>query len=162
MTGRRAALEAWWHRWTDEDRDAARAEMARVGAEHLAGRAFGTLSSGERQRVLLARALAGDPVLLLLDEPAAGLDLGAREDLVDRLGALADDPATAPMVLVTHHPEEIPPGTTHALLLREGRVVAAGPGRRRPVRRPPVRGLRPRPRGHPQRRAAPPPAAAPS
>ncbi|WCO68927.1 ATP-binding cassette domain-containing protein [Iamia majanohamensis] len=127
MTGRRAALEAWWHRWTDADRDAARAEMARVGAEHLAGRHFGTLSSGERQRVLLARALAGDPVLLLLDEPAAGLDLGAREDLVDRLGALAGDPTTAPMVLVTHHAEEIPPGITHALLLREGRVVAAGP-----------------------------------
>ncbi|MGI8938155.1 MAG: ABC transporter ATP-binding protein [Iamia sp.] len=127
MTGRRAALEAWWHDWTDADRTEARAEMTRVGAEHLAGRRFGTLSSGERQRVLLARALAGDPVLLLLDEPAAGLDLGAREDLVDRLGALADDPATAPMVLVTHHAEEIPAGTTHALLLREGRIVATGP-----------------------------------
>ncbi len=127
MTGRRAALEAWWHPWTDADRDAAHAEMTRVGAEHLAGRRFGTLSSGERQRVLLARALAGDPVLLLLDEPAAGLDLGAREELVDRLGALAEDSATAPLVLVTHHPEEIPPGTTHALLLRDGQVMAAGP-----------------------------------
>ena len=127
MTGRQAALEAWWHPWSDDDRDRARREMARVGAEHLAGRRFGTLSSGERQRVLLARALAGDPVLLLLDEPAAGLDLGAREDLVDRLDALAADPATAPMALVTHHPEEIPPAVTHALLLRAGRVVAAGP-----------------------------------
>jgi len=127
MTGRRAALEAWWHPWTEADRDAARAELDRVGASALAGRRFGTLSSGERQRVLLARALAGAPALLLLDEPAAGLDLGAREDLVDRLGALAADPATAPVVLVTHHPEEIPPGFTHALLVRDGAVSAAGP-----------------------------------
>ncbi|HYI60883.1 MAG TPA: ATP-binding cassette domain-containing protein [Acidimicrobiales bacterium] len=127
MTGRRAALEAWWHDWTDEDRAAALGELERVGAAPLAGRRFGTLSSGERQRVLLARARAGDPALLLLDEPAAGLDLGGREDLVDCLAALAADPATAPLVLVTHHPEEIPPGATHALLLRAGRVVAAGP-----------------------------------
>ena len=127
MTGRRAALEAWWHTWTDDDRAGARAEMERVGAAHLAGRAFGTLSSGERQRVLLARALAGTPALLLLDEPASGLDLGAREDLVDRLGALASDPGAPATVLVTHHPEEIPPGYTHALLLRDGGVVAAGP-----------------------------------
>lgn len=127
MTGRRAALEAWWHPWSDDDRAAAARELDRVGAAALAGRRFGTLSSGERQRVLLARALAGTPALLLLDEPAAGLDLGAREDLVDRLAALAADAATAPVVLVTHHPEEIPPGFTHALLLREGRVVAAGP-----------------------------------
>ncbi len=127
MTGRRAQLEAWWATWTDDDRNAARDEMARVGADHLAERTFGTLSAGERQRVLLARALAGDPALLLLDEPAAGLDLGAREDLVDRLAVLAADPAAPPTVLVTHHPEEVPPGYTHALLLRDGRAVAAGP-----------------------------------
>ena len=127
MTGRRAALEAWWHTWSDDDRDAARHEMGRVGAAHLAGRSFGTLSSGERQRVLLARALAGTPALLLLDEPAAGLDLGAREDLVAPLGALAADPTAPATVLVTHHPEEIPTGYSHALLLRDGRVVAAGP-----------------------------------
>lgn len=127
MTGRRAQLEAWWATWTDEDREAARSEMERVGVAHLAGRTFGTLSAGERQRVLLARALAGTPALLLLDEPAAGLDLGAREDLVDRLSALAADPRSPATVLVTHHPEEVPPGYTHALLLRDGRAVAAGP-----------------------------------
>jgi iron complex transport system ATP-binding protein len=77
--------------------------------------------------VQLARTLAARPDLLLLDEPAAGLDLGAREDLVDRLGRLALDATTAPTVLVTHHVEEIPPGFTHALFLRAGRVVAAGP-----------------------------------
>jgi iron complex transport system ATP-binding protein len=98
-----------------------------MGAAPLADRAFGTLSSGERQRVLLARSLWGDPGLVLLDEPTAGLDLGAREDLVGRLAALADDPTTPPTVLVTHHVEEIPPGFTHALALRAGRVVAAGP-----------------------------------
>ena len=77
--------------------------------------------------MLLARSLWGDPGLVLLDEPTAGLDLGAREDLVTRLAGLAADPTTPPTVLVTHHVEEIPRGFTHALLLREGRVVAAGP-----------------------------------
>ena len=75
----------------------------------------------------LARTLMGDPGLLLLDEPAAGLDLAGREDLVHRLGVLAADPAVAPTVLVTHHTEEIPDGFTHALLLRDGKVLVAGP-----------------------------------
>ena len=88
---------------------------------------MGTLSSGERQRVLLARAFAGSPVLVLLDEPTAGLDLGGREDLVARLGVAALDPDGPPTVLVTHHVEEIPAGTTHVLLLRAGRIAAAGP-----------------------------------
>ena len=126
MTAREAALEPWWHSYGPDDRDVALGLLDRTGARGLADRAFGTLSSGERQRVLLARSLWGGPGLVLLDEPTAGLDLGAREDLVSRLAALADDPATPPTVLVTHHVEEIPPGFTHALLLRAGRVVAAG------------------------------------
>ena len=94
---------------------------------HLADRTFGTLSEGERKRVQIARALMADPELLLLDEPAAGLDLGGREDLVSTLSVLAADPGSPATVLVSHHVEEIPPGFTHALLLRAGRVVAAGP-----------------------------------
>ncbi len=127
MTAKYAALEPWWHRYDDADRAAAVAALDRVGAAWLASRTFGTLSSGERQRVLLARALHGDAGLLLLDEPMAGLDLGAREDLVARLGALALDPAAPPLVLVTHHVDEIPAGFTHGLLLRNGRITAAGP-----------------------------------
>src|SRR5262249_54242779 len=96
------------------------------GRAGLAGRTFGTLSGGERKRTQLARALMTDPELLLLDEPAAGLDLGGREDLVRRLAELAADPDAPAIVLVTHHVEEIPPGFTHALLLREGSVVASG------------------------------------
>jgi iron complex transport system ATP-binding protein len=127
LTAKHAALEAWWHTYDDADREHALAALTRFGAAHLAGRTFGTLSSGERQRVLLARALAVDPAIVFLDEPMAGLDLGAREDLVGRLGALAADPAAPPLVLVTHHVDEIPAGFTHCLLLRDGRVQAAGP-----------------------------------
>lgn len=127
MTGIRGDLETWWHDYTAADRDRALDALDRVGARSLAARTFGTLSSGERQRVQLARTLVAEPALLLLDEPSAGLDLGAREDLVARLGALAADPTVAPTVLVTHHVEEIPVGFTHALLLRDGQVVAKGP-----------------------------------
>jgi iron complex transport system ATP-binding protein len=88
---------------------------------------FGSMSEGERKRIQIARALMPDPELLILDEPAAGLDLGAREDLLTRLSGLALDPAAPTSLLVTHHVEEIPTGTTHALLLRDGGVVAAGP-----------------------------------
>jgi iron complex transport system ATP-binding protein len=104
----------------------ARALLDQFGVVHLAERRHGTLSEGERKRVQIARALMTDPELLLLDEPAAGLDLGGREDLVRRLGELAADPASPALVLVTHHVEEIPLGVTHALLLRGGSVVAAG------------------------------------
>ncbi|MEO7428879.1 MAG: ABC transporter ATP-binding protein [Acidimicrobiales bacterium] len=127
MTGRNAALEPWWHSYDDADRAQARSLLERFGVGHGAERAVGTLSSGERQRVLLARAFAGHPALVLLDEPTAGLDLGGREDLVARLGAAAIDPSAPPTVLVTHHVEEIPRGTTHVLLLRDGRVAAQGP-----------------------------------
>jgi iron complex transport system ATP-binding protein len=97
------------------------------GVAHLADRTFGTLSEGERKRVQLARSLMTDPELVLLDEPAAGLDLGGRETLVQDLAELAGDPRSPVLVLVTHHVEEIPPGFSHALLLRSGAVVAAGP-----------------------------------
>jgi iron complex transport system ATP-binding protein len=98
-----------------------------LGVSHLSERTFGTLSEGERKRVQIARALMTDPELMLLDEPAAGLDLGGREDLVARLGALAADIEAPALVLVTHHVEEIPPSFTDVLLMREGRIVAAGP-----------------------------------
>jgi iron complex transport system ATP-binding protein len=104
----------------------ATALLDQLGAASLAGRRYGTLSEGERKRVQIARALMSDPELLLLDEPAAGLDLGGREDLVRRLSELAADPDAPALVLVTHHVEEIPPGFSHALLLRAGRVVAQG------------------------------------
>ncbi len=119
-------LGRWRERYDDTDTDRARFLLGALGVDHLAGRAFGTLSEGERKRTLIARALMTDPELLLLDEPAAGLDLGGREDLVGRLSALALDANAPASVLVTHHVEEIPPGYTHGLLLREGRVVAAG------------------------------------
>jgi iron complex transport system ATP-binding protein len=97
-----------------------------LGCAHLIRRRFATLSEGERKRVQIARALMPDPELLLLDEPAAGLDLGGREDLVQRLSLLASDPKAPMMVLVTHHVEEVPEGFTHAMLLRRGGVLAAG------------------------------------
>ena len=127
LTGATAALEPWWHTYSPEDHRRADELLEASGLTAVGERAFGVLSEGERQRVLLARALMGRPELLLLDEPAAGLDLGAREQLVARLAELAADAETPPMVLVTHHAEEIPPGTTHAALLRDGRFVAAGP-----------------------------------
>lgn len=127
MAAREAALETWWHAYGPGDRSYAVGLLERMGVAGVADRRFGALSSGERQRVLLARSLWGEPGLVLLDEPTAGLDLGAREDVVTRLGGLADDPSTPPTVLVTHHVEEIPRGFTHALLVGEGKVVAAGP-----------------------------------
>lgn len=126
MTGRFAALETWWHSYGEDDRARAQELLEQSGLAGAEDQPFEVLSEGERQRVLLARALMGSPELLLFDEPAAGLDMGARESLVTRLAALVADVSTPPMVLVTHHTEEIPPGTTHAALLRAGRMVAAG------------------------------------
>ncbi|WP_433683491.1 ABC transporter ATP-binding protein [Nocardia sp. CA-119907] len=121
-----AVLGRWRERYDDVDTDRAIDMLESLGAEHLSDRTYGTLSEGERKRVLIARAMMTDPELLLLDEPAAGLDLGGREELVERLGDLAADPDSPAMVLVTHHVEEIPPGFTHGLLLNEGSVVAQG------------------------------------
>ncbi|MCF8571418.1 ABC transporter ATP-binding protein [Gordonia sp. HY002] len=121
-----AVLGRWREEYDPMDRAQASDILESMGAEHLADRTFGTLSEGERKRVLIARGLMTDPELLLLDEPAAGLDLGGREELVDRLGILAADPDSPAMVLITHHVEEIPPGFTNVLMLSEGGVVAQG------------------------------------
>jgi iron complex transport system ATP-binding protein len=127
VTASYAIVGRWREQYDDQDYHRAMALLEALGAAHLADRRFGTLSEGERKRVQIARALMTDPEVMLLDEPAAGLDLGGREDLVGRLGLLAQDTEAPALVLVTHHVEEIPPGFTDVLLLREGRVVAAGP-----------------------------------
>ena len=120
-------LGRWREHYDELDHVRAEELLTEVGAGRLTDRTFGTLSEGERKRVQIARALMTDPELLLLDEPAAGLDLGGREDLVSTLSVLAMDLMSPATVLVSHHVEEIPPGFTHAMLLREGKVVAAGP-----------------------------------
>jgi iron complex transport system ATP-binding protein len=122
-----SVLGRWRERYDELDHERADELLTELGAGRLSRRTFGTLSEGERKRVQIARALMTDPELLLLDEPAAGLDLGGREDLVSTLSVLAMEETAPATVLVSHHVEEIPPGFTHALLLREGRVVAAGP-----------------------------------
>lgn len=127
MTARYAALEPWWHRYTTDDEARAEECLARMGVGWTADRSLGTLSSGEQQRVLLARTLMNDPGVLLVDEPSARLDLGGREQLVQALSELTLDPAAPPLVLVTHHLDEVPPGMTHVLMLRDGKVVAKGP-----------------------------------
>ena len=121
-----AVLGRWREQYDETDESRARGLLYQLGVAELADRQFGTLSEGERKRVQIARALMTDPELVLLDEPAAGLDLAGREQLVARLSDLAADPDAPAMVLVTHHVEEIPPGFTHAMLLRGGQIVAAG------------------------------------
>jgi iron complex transport system ATP-binding protein len=127
LTASYAVVGRWRERYEEQDAARAKELLVALGVDGLADRRFGTLSEGERKRVQIARALMTDPELMLLDEPAAGLDLGGREDLVRRLGDLALDVYAPAMVLVTHHVEEIPPGFTHVLLLKGGRVVADGP-----------------------------------
>lgn len=127
MTGAYAVSGRWREEYEDADRERALRLLEAWGVDALAHRTYGTLSEGERKRTLIARALMADPELLLLDEPGAGLDLGGREDLVERMNTLALDDAAPTQIVVTHHVEEIPSGFTHALLLRGGRAVASGP-----------------------------------
>jgi iron complex transport system ATP-binding protein len=127
LTAAYGMTAGWQERYDEIDERRARAFLDRLGMTAYLDRRFGTLSEGERKRTQIARAMMTDPELLLLDEPAAGLDLGGREDLVRRLGRLARDPYAPSMVMVTHHVEEIAPGFTHALLIRQGQVLSAGP-----------------------------------
>ena len=126
-TARYAALEPWWHRYTPADDRRATECLERMGVAQFAAREFGTLSSGERQRVLLARTLMNDPAVVLLDEPSARLDLAGREQLVAALDDLAADPASPPLIFVTHHVDDVPTTMTHILLLHGGRTLARGP-----------------------------------
>ena len=127
LTASYATLRRGAERYDVVDEDRARTLLAQVGCRALVERRFGTLSEGERKRVQLARALMTDPEILLLDEPAAGLDLGGREALLRTMSRLAEDSAAPALVLVSHHVEEVPAGFTHVLMLREGEIVAAGP-----------------------------------
>jgi iron complex transport system ATP-binding protein len=127
LTASYAIVGRWREDYESADVTRAVELLDALGCAHLIRRRFATLSEGERKRVQIARSLMPDPELLLLDEPAAGLDLGGREDLLRRIGMLARDPKAPTMVMVTHHVEEVPAGVTHAMLLRRGSVLAAGP-----------------------------------
>lgn len=127
LTASYAITGRWTETYEDIDEKRARRVLAEWNLSEHADRAFGTLSDGERKRVQLARAVMTDPELLLLDEPVASLDLGAREQTVQLLGAYASSPVAPSMIMVTHHLEEIPNGFTHALLLNQGSIVAQGP-----------------------------------
>jgi iron complex transport system ATP-binding protein len=127
LTASYAILGRWKEEYESADVTRAVELLDALGCAHLIRRRFATLSEGERKRVQIARAMMPDPEMLLLDEPAAGLDLGGREDLLRRLSTLAMNPKAPMMVLVTHHVEEVPDGFTHAMLLRRGAVLTAGP-----------------------------------
>ena len=126
MTGAYGITGRWRERYDQVDSDRAHYLIESWGLQNFAQRTIGTLSEGERKRVLIARALMNDPELLILDEPSAGLDVAGREDLIGRLALLAGDDFAPLLVLVTHHVEEIPPNFTHAMLLSHGRVSIQG------------------------------------
>jgi len=127
LTGKRSTLVTWFESIEDADRERAGQRLAEVGAAELWRQPFARCSQGERQRVLLARALFGEPELLILDEPSAGLDFPARERLVRALETASAGSGAPTTLLATHHLEEVPASTTHAALLREGRLIATGP-----------------------------------
>jgi iron complex transport system ATP-binding protein len=127
MTAAHSVTGRWREQYDDVDIRRAQRVLREWRLEAFEDRLFGTLSDGEQKRVQIARAIMTDPELLLLDEPAASLDVGAREELVQLLGAYASESTSPAMVMVTHHVEEIPTGFTHALLLRQGSVDSAGP-----------------------------------
>lgn len=126
LTGLYGDLAPWWHSYSAQDEHRAQALLELAGVGHLSRHPFGTLSAGESQQILIARALMMDPELLFLDEPTSGLDLGARERFLSRLAVIANQHRTLPLLIITHHVEDIPSSTTHALMLREGAIVAAG------------------------------------
>jgi iron complex transport system ATP-binding protein len=126
LTAAYAMLGRWQEKYDLWDESRAMALLTALGVRELGERHFGSLSDGEKKRVQIARALMADPELLLLDEPASSLDLGGREDLLKRIEIFAKDPLAPATVIVTHHIEEIPSGTTHALLLKDGTVVKQG------------------------------------
>jgi iron complex transport system ATP-binding protein len=127
LTAAYAILGRWNENYDLWDESRAVALLTTFGVRELVDREYGTLSEGEKKRVQIARALMADPELLLLDEPTAGLDLGGREDLLARFGAFSSDPHAPATILVTHHIEEIPVGTTHALILKDGLIAISGP-----------------------------------
>ncbi len=127
LTAAYAVIGRWNERYDLWDESRAIALLTTFGVRDLEDREFATLSEGERKRVQICRALMADPEILLLDEPAAGLDLGGREDLLKRLAKFSSDPQAPVTILVTHHIEEIPVGTTHALLLKDGHIAVSGP-----------------------------------
>ena len=127
LTAAYAIIGRWNETYDLWDESRAVALLTTFGVRELGDRSYSTLSSGEKKRVMISRALMADPELLLLDEPAAGLDVGGREDLLRRFADFSNDQTAPASVLVTHHIEEIPVGTTHAILLKDGKIAVSGP-----------------------------------